>query len=98
MKKQHLNNLLSLINELQKNAMSMLQEEASPPPPPEPEKVYLNQKESAKFLNVSVPTFRNLKSDPMFPRAAKIRKQYRYDREDLVLFIKLKKEDKWPRN
>jgi hypothetical protein len=44
MTNKNLANLLSLINELQKNAMSMLQEEASPPPPPKKEKEYLNQK------------------------------------------------------
>ena len=94
MKKQHLNHLLSLINELQKNAMSMLQEEVSPPSPPKKEKEYLNQKEAAKFLGVSVPTFRLLKIDPMFPRASRIRKQYRYDKEDLILFLRLKKDEK----
>lgn len=93
MTNKNLTNLLSLINELQKNAMAMLQEEATPPPSPTPEKVYLNQKESAKFIGVSVPTFRLLKSDPMFPWASKIRKQYRYDKEDLILYIKLKKNE-----
>ncbi len=98
MKKVNIKTLLELLQEMQVNVVSMMENENSPAPPPEPEKVYLNQKESAKFLNVSVPTFRNLKSDPMFPRAAKIRKQYRYDREDLILFINLKKEIKWPKN
>jgi hypothetical protein len=98
MKKENIKTLLELLQEMQVNVVAMMENENSPAPPPEPDKVYLNQKESAKFLNVSVPTFRNLKSDPMFPRAARIRKQYRYDREDLILFIKLKKEDKWPRN
>jgi hypothetical protein len=98
MKKENIKSLLELLQEMQVNVVAMMENENSPAPPPEPEKVYLNQKESAKFLNVSVPTFRNLKSDPMFPRAARIRKQYRYDREDLILFINLKKEIKWPRN
>ena len=98
MKKVKIKTLLELLQEMQVNVVAMMENENSPAPPPELEKVYLNQKESAKFLNVSVPTFRNLKSDPMFPRAARIRKQYRYDREDLILFINLKKEIKWPKN
>ena len=79
---------------MQVNVTAMLQEEASPPPPPKKEKEYLNQKEAAKFLGVSVPTFRLLKIDPMFPRASRIRKQYRYDKEDLILFLRLKKDEK----
>jgi hypothetical protein len=98
MNKNCIKSLLELLQEMQVNVVAMMENENSPAPPPEPEKVYLNQKESAKFLNVSVPTIRNLKSDPMFPRAARIRRQYRYDREDLILFFKLKKEDKWPKN
>jgi predicted DNA-binding transcriptional regulator AlpA len=94
MNHKNIKTLLDLLQEMQVNVTAMLQEEASPPPPPKKEKEYLNQKEAAKFLGVSVPTFRLLKIDPMFPRASRIRKQYRYDKEDLILFLRLKKDEK----
>ena len=94
MNHKNIKTLLDLLQEMQVNVTAMLQEVASPPPPPKKEKEYLNQKEAAKFLGVSVPTFRLLKIDPMFPRASRIRKQYRYDKEDLILFLRLKKDEK----
>ena len=94
MKKYCIKTLLELLQEMQVNVVAMMENEASPPPPPKKEKECLNQKEAAKFLGVSVPTFRLLKIDPMFPRASRIRKQYRYDKEDLILFLRLKKDEK----